>query len=142
MNPINAWLWIGRYRDTRNLEALRAAGIDAVLQLAEHVPQPGIETDYLAVEDGEPLPPGLLTRGLLFVRRAKTRGATIMIACGAGMSRSVVFAAAVLRDIEGVNLSEALQIIRSRHPPAMPHPVLWRSLCEACGEPFRRADLC
>ncbi|MGH2523720.1 MAG: hypothetical protein ACRDH2_14545 [Anaerolineales bacterium] len=67
-----------------------------MLQLAERVEQPGITTLYLAVEDGEPLPDEALREGIEFVRAQKALGRVVLVACGAGLSRSAIFALAVL----------------------------------------------
>ena len=88
MDAIRPWLYIGKYRETRDERLLVASGIQAVLQLAEEVPYQDITFTYLAVEDGEPLPPHLLRQGIDFVLSEKRRGHTVLIACGAGISRS------------------------------------------------------
>ena len=67
MDAVRPWLYIGRYRETQDYDLLVRAGISAMLQLAEQVRQPGIETLYLAVRDGETLAPATLRRGLDFV---------------------------------------------------------------------------
>jgi predicted protein tyrosine phosphatase len=57
-----------------------------------------------------------------------------LIACGAGISRSVAFAVAVLKEEEDLSLREALRQVRAKHPGAMPHPALLKSLSEYYGE--------
>jgi len=133
-------LWVGRYRDTVNLTLLRAHSIDAMLQLAERIEQPGIEVSYLDVEDGEPLPAEKLRQGVSFVRDQLAAGRCVLIACGAGMSRSVTFAVAVLHEEKGIPLLDAFHDIHSVHPDAFPHYELWHSLCEYYQEnvPFER----
>ena len=138
-------LYIGRYRDTVNLTLLRAHNIDAMLQLADQIEQPGIEVLYLDVEDGEPLPAEKLRQGVSFVRDQLAAGRRVLIACGAGISRSVTFAIAVLHEEEGISLLDAFHDIRSIHPDALPHYKLWYSLCEYYQEnvPFERPwDMC
>lgn len=105
-----------------------------MLQLAERVKQPGIETLYLPVDDGEPLPIQLLEQGMSFVRAHKAQGRKVLIACGAGISRSVTFGIAALREEEGLSLPDAFRAIHSHHPEAMPHFALWNSLCQYYGE--------
>jgi protein-tyrosine phosphatase len=129
MNAIRPWLYVGKYRDTLNGSLLSVRGIGAMLQLAEAVEQPHITSRYLAVEDGEPLPGTLLRQGVDFVLSEKERGHVVLIACGAGMSRSVAFAVAVLKEAEGLSLLEALRSVKRHHPKALPHPTLWESLC-------------
>lgn len=141
MTPILTWLWIGRYRDTTDLHTLRAFGIGAMLQLAEHVPQPGIETLYLEIEDGQPVPAEAFARGIGFVEGVQQKSCTVMISCGAGQSRSVAFTVGVLHRLQGLAPVAALGLIRDKHPRAMPHPVVWRSLCQYLGHPYDRRDL-
>ncbi len=43
MDAIRSWLYIGKYQDTLDRPALTHAQIDAMLQLAERVEQPGIK---------------------------------------------------------------------------------------------------
>jgi hypothetical protein len=123
-------LFVGRYRDTVNLALLRAHDIEAMLQLAARIEQPGIEGLYLDVEDGEPLPAEKLRQGVSFVRDQLAAGRRVLIACGAGISRSVTFAIAVLHEEEGISLLNAFHDIHSIHPDALPHYRLWHSLCE------------
>ncbi len=135
MNEIRPWLYIGKYRDTLDLYSLKFHQIEAMLQLAEAVKQPGITSLYLPVEDGEPLHFDLLRQGVNFVLNEKRQGHTTIIACGAGQSRSVIFGIAVLKETENLPLLAAWQEIKRRHPDALPHMVLWESLCNYYGEP-------
>jgi protein-tyrosine phosphatase len=133
-------LYIGRYRDTVNPALLRAHNIDVMLQLAARIEQLGIEVLYLDVEDGEPLPTEELRQGVSFVRDQLAAGRRVLIACGAGISRSVTFTIAVLHEEEGISLLDAYHDIYSIHPDALPHYELWYSLCEYYHEdvPFER----
>jgi protein-tyrosine phosphatase len=133
-------LYVGRYRDTVNLTLLQAHNINAMLQLADRVEQPGIEVLYLEVEDGESLPAEKLRQGVAFVRDQLAAGRRVLIACGAGISRSVTFAIAVLHEEGGISLLDAFHDIHSIHPDALPHYKLWHSLCEYYHEnaPFER----
>ncbi|MCP4422181.1 MAG: dual specificity protein phosphatase family protein [Chloroflexi bacterium] len=129
MNAARSWLFIGKYRETRNLPLLRSHNIGAMLQLAELVEQPGIETLYLPVDDGVPLPVNLLQKGIDFVTMQKAQGKTVLISCGAGISRSAAFVTAVLKETENLDLLTALKSVQQKHPVAMPHPAIWQSLC-------------
>ena len=130
MKPIRTWLYIGKYRDTRDEIVLRASRIGAMLLLAEPVQQPEIESLYLPVEDLAPIRPEHLKQGVAFVMEQKAQGKRILIACGAGINRSSAFATATLREIEGLGLLEAFQSVKRFHPDALPHPPVWRSLCD------------
>lgn len=130
MNRINDWLHIGKYRDTLDLPYLRFNKIGAMLQLAELIEQPEISALYLPVEDGQYLPHHLLTQGIEFVKIHHQVGKHILIACGAGISRSATFCMAALKEIEGITLLESYQLIQSKHDIALPHPELIKSLCD------------
>ena len=134
MNRIRPWLYVGKYRDTANPALLSSFEIGAMLQLAEAVQQPGIHSLYINVEDGEPLGADKLKQGVEFVRAQKAAGKKVLVACGAGISRSVTYTIATLKEEEGLSLSEAYVQILDLHPEAMPHPALWESLRVYYGE--------
>ncbi len=134
MNEIRPWLYIGKLRETLSRDFLQDQGIDAMLQLCRRVTHPSVETLFLEVEDGEPLPKDKLVEGIRFVRASKADGHKVLIACGAGISRSASFATAVLREEENLCLIDAYRQVKAVHPDARPHPQLWKSLCEYYGE--------
>lgn len=134
MYSIRPWLHVGKFSETQDDVMLRRREIGAMLQLADSVKQEGIPSLYVPVEDGEPLPADALRMGVEFVRLEKALGRNVLIACGMGISRSTTFAIAVLIEEEGLSLSEAFREVRARYPAAMPHPVLWRSLCAYYGQ--------
>jgi hypothetical protein len=141
MLAIRPWLLVGRYADTLDPAHLAASGVGAMLQLAEAVPQPGVASLYLAVDDGAPIPPAALDEGLAFAHRAREEGRVVLVACGAGTSRSVAFAAAALKEAEGMAVLDAVCAVRARHPDAQPHFKLLASLCAYFGEPASTEDL-
>jgi hypothetical protein len=106
-----------------------------MLQLAEPVSYEDIDSLYLPVDDGVPLPAPLLEQGVVFVLEAKARGRSTLIACGAGISRSAAFAVAVLKEVEGLELLDALRLVHQHHPETLPHPAIWQSLCDYYEEP-------
>ena len=129
MDMIRPWLYIGKYRETLNRTLLAKSDIKAMLLLAELVEHPGITSLYIPIDDGVPLDPKLLRKGVDFVRMEKEFNHTVLIACGAGVSRSAVFAMAALKEVEELPLLDAIQTVKQHHPEAMPHFVLWESLC-------------
>jgi hypothetical protein len=129
MDPIRSWLYIGKYRETCDDSLLRAHRIQAMLQLAELVEQPGIASLYLPVEDLEPIPVAMLRKGIDFVRDHERQGHRVLIACGAGINRSTAFVVGVLKEVEGLDLRSAFHDVKRRHPEAMPHRPVWESLC-------------
>ena len=134
MYQIRDWLYVGKYSQTRNLLTLNQYGINAMLQLADYVPQENIETLFLNVDDGEPLPAVMIERGLTFLREQKDQNQTILVACGAGISRSSTFALAFLMQEENLSLLEAYREVYKNHPQAEPHPELIKSLYAYHGE--------
>jgi len=141
MDEIRPWLYIGKYRDTLHLSYLRSKSIHAMLQLAERVEQPGIESLYLPVEDFAPLNFDLLEEGLTFIREHKGLGNPILVACGAGINRSTTFCTAALISEEGMDLLDAFTEVKKRHPDSMPHEPLWNSLCSYYGESIPYLDV-
>jgi protein-tyrosine phosphatase len=131
---VRDWLHIGKYRDTLNSAFLRSHKIGAMLQLAEPVKRDGIVSLYLQADDAVLLPPNILKEGVSFIRDQKEKGSIVLVACGAGISRSSTFAIAALKEEESLDLATAYQQVLTRHPDALPHPNLWQSLCECYSE--------
>ena len=71
MDEIRPWLYIGSVRDTSNANYLAYRSIQAMLQLAAKVEQPGITSLYLPIEDFAPLQFDLLKKGVSFIREQK-----------------------------------------------------------------------
>lgn len=130
MYPIRPWLYIGKYRETLDYNMLYRSNIRAMLQLAEKVQHLGISSLFIPIEDGESISFHKLREGIEFVRLEKAKGNNILIACGAGISRGVSFAIAVLKEEENLTLLDAFQQIQGEHSQARPHLELWKSLCE------------
>ena len=135
MHTIRPWLCVGSYRDSVDGDLLRANQIGALLHLESMVRHPGVAGLYLPVEDAAPLAPDTLGQGMDFVRAARRADTTILIACAAGVSRSVAFACAALVEQEGLDLLAAYRAIRAAHRQALPHHLLWRSLCAHYAQP-------
>ena len=141
MYSIRPWLFIGKFSETQDDVLLHDREIGAMLQLADSVKQPNIPSLYVPVGDGEPLPFDVLRMGVEFVRLEKALGRNVLIACGMGISRSATFAIAALKEEESLSLREAFWQVRAGHPGAMPHPALWKSLCEYYGEDVPYTEL-
>jgi protein-tyrosine phosphatase len=135
MHPIRPWLIIGSYRDRQSLALLQAHSITAMLELAGHIAHPGIDSLYLPIEDGEPIDRAILARGIAYILAQRAAGSTVLVACGAGISRSTTFAIAALKEAEGRSLLGAAREVRRLHPGGMPHHALWSSLCAYYQEP-------
>jgi protein-tyrosine phosphatase len=106
-----------------------------LLHLAARVEPPGISTLYLPIEDGEPLDAATLRRGVDFILAERAAGKAVLVACGAGISRSTSFAIAALKEAEGLALLATAREVRRLHPAGLPHMALWSSLCQHYQEP-------
>ena len=129
MHVIRPWLLLGKHQETRLLPLLQTYGVEAMLQFAEKVEYPTIHSLYLPIEDGIPLTPEILKQGIKFMRSNQEQGKKILVSCGAGISRSVTFVIAILKETEGISLLDAYQNVLKVHSGALPHPKLWQSLC-------------
>jgi hypothetical protein len=141
MQQIREWLFIGKYAETRRLDFLQKAGVTAMLQLADYVPQPNIETLFVPVEDGVSLFHPRIKKGVSFIREQKALGKTVLVACGAGQSRSVTFGIAALMEEESLELFDAYREIYLRHRGAEPHHELILSLSAYYGKPMELLEV-
>lgn len=130
MQQVRSWLFVGKYTETLNADALERCEIRAMLLLAVSVEHQRIRSLYLPVDDGVPLHENALAEGVAFVRSEYAQGNRALIACGAGISRATTFAIAVLKEEENLSLLDAFYEIAQVHPSGMPHPELWKSLCD------------
>jgi hypothetical protein len=133
MNFVRPWLAIGKYVETTDEAFLIPNGITAMLQLSDPAPQPGIETLHLNVRDGRTMPLDIIGRGIDFICEQKAQGKVILVACGAGISRSVIFAWGALMQEEKLDFFEAFRQIREAHPQAQPYPGMCLSLSNHFG---------
>ena len=134
MDEIRPWLYIGNYRDTMDENYLRFKSIKSVLQLAEPIRYPDINSLYLSIDDLDETPHALIRQGLDFVLAEKGKGHKVLIACGAGINRSTAFCVAALKELEGLSLFDALKDIMRRHPQSMPNQHVWESFCSYYNE--------
>jgi protein-tyrosine phosphatase len=135
MQSIRPWLLIGKYRETLDHDLLARAQVGALLHLAARVEPPGITTLYLPIEDGEPFDAPTLRRGVDFILAQRAAGKTVLVACGAGISRSTSFAIGALKEAERLPLLATAREVRRLHPAGLPHMALWSSLCQHYQEP-------
>jgi hypothetical protein len=134
MDWVSDGIAIGSRRDAMERELLQSAGINAILQLygpeRERPDFPHVAVAVcLYVVDGEPLNSESICTGVEFIRTQRRAGNNVLVACGAGMSRSAAFVAAFLVE-EGEDLADAFLTLMRQRPIIMPHPVVLRSLVE------------
>jgi len=129
MFVIRPWLVLGKYQETLNRSLLQAQTIGAMLQFAEQVEHLGIPTLYIPLEDGKLIAKEIFQKGIAFILTHYRQEKKILVSCGAGISRSVTFIIAALKETEDITLLDAYQIVLNVNPKALPHPVVWQSLC-------------
>ena len=129
MDEIRPWLYIGKFRDTLDKKYLDLNLIKSMLQLADPVKQPNINSLYLPVEDLAPTSPHLIKQGTDFILAEKEKNHKVLVACGAGINRSTAFCMAALKEVEGLSLLDAYKDIKRRHPESIPHEPVWKSFC-------------
>lgn len=134
MHKIRDWLYVASYRETQDLAQLNKQNVGAVLHLQQLVEHDGIATLYLPIQEGLPLSKHDIIAGLNFIQDQHAHGKSVVVACGAGISRSVIFAVGALKIAENISLSKAFSDIRKVHERAMPDELHWQSMCQYFGE--------
>lgn len=108
---------------------MREAEITNVLKLYADIPYfpADFNTCENALKDAEFMQLEQLRRGVDFIVEHINAGESVLVMCGAGISRSSTFVLAYMLE-RGHDLREAYAALREKHPAAQPHPELWRSL--------------
>ncbi len=130
-------LWLGNAGDLRDARAVLAAGVEAVVELADGdqiavLPRELIRCRF-PLSDGGDNPPWLLRLASESVAALLRAGVPVLVCCSAGMSRSVCVAAAGVSLADGRPLAEALSAVVGAGPADV-SPGLWVQLRQAlCG---------
>lgn len=130
MHMIRPWLMIGRYVETADITFLIQYNIKSMLQLQLSIAQPGIETLYLPLKDGFPIPEASFNKAIQFIRSQYEQDNNLLIACELGISRAPTMAMLALMELEHCSIVDAYSAIHSANPYALPHPQLVKSLIE------------
>lgn len=113
-------LWIGNSSDLRDPQSVLAAGIEAVMELAAGEPLAVLPREIIRCRfplcDGEDNPEWLLRFAATTVATFLRANVPVLICCSAGMSRSVVVAAAGIALAENRQLVESLTIVAESGP--------------------------
>lgn len=120
MNRVLDRLWVGGSSDLDSEVPLAALGFVAVVDARDgQRPQvPGVEVHRLANRDGDPWSPDALDAAYDFIASRIRRG-RVLVACAAGMSRSVSLAAGYLSRV-GYDAPTAFEAVRAARPQARP----------------------
>lgn len=133
MYQIRDWLFISGSIAAADKSILKEHNIKALLSLHTKITPQGVETLFLPVQEGIPLPATTVKQGVAFVQAHHAKKQPVVIACGMGVSRSVTFTTAALHVIEEIPLHEAFLSILAKHSKALPDHVHWDSLLELYG---------
>src|SRR5579864_520702 len=105
-------LWLGHVGDVRDLRAVLASGVLAVVDLALNEPPATVTRELVYCRfpliDGAGNPPWLLRAAVDCVAHLLHSGTPTLVYCGAGMSRSPCIAAAAIASVRGCSPDEAL----------------------------------
>lgn len=134
MHKIRDWLYVASFRETQDLAQLKNHDIGAVLHLHQPIEYDDITTQFVPVQEGYPLAKQDMVNGLNFIRDQHAQGKKVVVACGAGISRSVIFATGALKMAESLTMSKAFSEVRKKHERAMPDELHWQSMCGYFGE--------
>ncbi|MCZ7546561.1 MAG: dual specificity protein phosphatase family protein [Anaerolineae bacterium] len=127
-------LYVGEQFSTRGWEALRAAGITAVVNMREEFDDRELDIDLptycrLPTPDWHAPSQAHLREGVAFIREAIARGEKVYVHCMSGMGRAPIMAAAYLVTT-GLTPDEALERIRAVRPFIEPNAEQVASLRE------------
>ncbi len=128
------WVWIGHAGDLRDVQATLAVGVRAVVDLADS--EPAIRYPRDVIYCRLPLIDGagnaavtiqIAAQATALLIRAKLR---VMVACSAGLSRSVAIVAAAYAQVDGRSPDDVLRQIASSGPSDL-SPALWSEIKRA-----------
>ena len=113
-------LWLGNVGDLRDARAVMAAGVEAVVELADSEQLAALPRDLVRcrfpLSDGGDNPAWLLRLAGESVAALLRAGVPVLVCCSAGMSRSVCVAAAGVALTEGRSLGDAVAAVVGSGP--------------------------
>jgi protein-tyrosine phosphatase len=129
-------LWISNAREARDVPAVLALGIAAVVDLAIEEPPIAFPRDVvycrLPLVDGAGNSPAVV-RAAVETTANLVRGAVpTLVTCGGGMSRSPAIVAVALARLEDASPQESLERVAAGGPHDV-SAAFWRDVLEACG---------
>lgn len=134
MYKIRDWLYVSDYPSACSKRIRDEAGIQGMLQLFQAIDAEDVDCKYLPIGDGLQLQTSQIEHAIAFIKEQHTKNHCLLSTCGAGLSRSVMFAVIALKEIEGLSMDDAYRAIFKHHPNAMPDHVHWKTIAEYYGE--------
>lgn len=130
MSRLCSRLFLGGIKDAERLATDNSAGITAVISLcAEEIVPKSRDVKYvrIPVEDARPATCSQFEQVMSAIAE-HIRGGKVLLSCGAGMSRSPIFAAAWIHRCGYLHVESALLEIAELRPSIDPSPALLRSV--------------
>ena len=130
MSRLCSRLFLGGIKDAERLAADNSAGITAIISLcAEEVVPKRRDIKYvrIPIDDARPVPLSQF-EAVMNAIAVHIRGGRVLLHCGAGMSRSPIFAAAWIHRCGYLHIENALLEIAELRPEIDPSPVLLKSV--------------
>jgi hypothetical protein len=113
-------LWLGNAGDLRDARAVLAAGVAAVVELADSEPFAALPRELVRcrfpLSDGGDNPPWLVRLAAESVAALLRAGVPVLVCCSAGLSRSLCVAAGGVALAEGRPLAESLAAVVGSGP--------------------------
>jgi protein-tyrosine phosphatase len=129
-------LWISNAREARDVRAVLALGIAAVVDLAIEEPPIAFPRDVvycrLPLVDGAGNPPAVVKAAVETTANLVRGEVPTLVTCGGGMSRSPAIVAAALARLERASLQESLERVAASGPHDV-SAAFWRDVLEASG---------
>lgn len=125
-------LYVGSLKDAEQLGSANPMGITDILSLCpEEVLHRADNISYVSIPIADACPISARQfEAVMAAIAAHIRKGTVLLNCGAGMSRSAILAAAWMHRCGYLNFEAALQEIANLRPTIDPSPVLLRSVKE------------
>lgn len=141
MQKLRDWLYIGNYTDLVSDWLKEDKSINVILNLAEEISLDDKKMLFIDIDDGVPISDANIFRGIEFLLDNYHREEKLLVVCGAGISRSVSYCTMIIKELEDRTLIDSFREIKKLYPKALPHPEVWKSICEAYEEEFDYAKV-
>jgi protein-tyrosine phosphatase len=124
-------LWLGHAKDAHDFKQMFDLGINALVQLAVEEPAVQLPRELIycrfPLVDGQGNEPSLLSLAITTLANLLEKRKSILVCCGAGLSRTPAVAAAALSMVFQEPPDECLKQVVEHHPADVA-PGLWQEI--------------
>ncbi|KAK3697456.1 hypothetical protein RRG08_031219 [Elysia crispata] len=124
MNKILPGLYIGNFRDAKDLEQLKTNNITHIVSIHDNAKKILDNKEYLCIQASDSPDQDLsifFPQVINFIHRARLDGGGVLVHCLAGVSRSVTITAAYIMTVTNLGWRDALNSIRGARSVANPN---------------------